>query len=191
MMASSVLGRGRDMPPPRKIDLLPSELRRWLQEELRERGFAGYEDLAESLNFRLEEEGLELRIGKSAIHAYGQEFRQYAEVQEQAQDEIRTFLEKASLQDEVDVTSALFQQLTTIAWKLQMAMANPENLPDPRGMKDLTTALNNLIRSTSLRDDIAKAAKAEMAGKLEQAVEAGDIEEEAARRAREIMGFGE
>ena len=53
------------MPPPRKVDLLPSELRRWLQAELKERGFAGYEDLAEALNFRLEEAGLELRIGKS------------------------------------------------------------------------------------------------------------------------------
>ena len=60
------------MPPPRKVDLLPSELRGWLQDELRSRGFAGYEDLAEALNFRLDEAGLELRIGNSAIHSYGQ-----------------------------------------------------------------------------------------------------------------------
>ncbi len=148
------------MPPPRKVDLLPSELRRWLQDELKERGFSGYEDLAESLNFRLEEEGLELRIGKSAIHAYGQEFQQYAQMQEQAQDEIRAFLEEASLKEEVDVTSALFQQLTTIQWRLQMVLAKPDQLPDPRGMKDLTTALNNLIRSTSLRDGILRAERA-------------------------------
>ncbi|MCF6432921.1 phage protein Gp27 family protein [Leisingera sp. MMG026] len=177
------------MPPPRKIDLLPSELRRWLQEELKDRGFSGYEELADALNFRLEDEGLELRIGKSAIHAWGQEFQQYAKAQEQAQDEIRTFLEEASLKDEVDVTSALFQQLTTIQWRLQMAMADPKNLPDPRGMKDLTTALNNLIRSTSLRDEIAQSVRNEMARKLDEAVAKGDAKAEAAAAAREVLGF--
>jgi hypothetical protein len=28
------------MPPPRKVDLLPKELRQWLQEELRNCGFS-------------------------------------------------------------------------------------------------------------------------------------------------------
>ena len=66
------------MPQPRKIDLLPQELRLWLQEELKARGFGGYDDLTEALNGRLEEEGLELRLGRSAVYAYGHEFREYA-----------------------------------------------------------------------------------------------------------------
>jgi hypothetical protein len=177
------------MPPPRKIDLLPSELKGWLQEELRASGFGGYEDLADRLNWRLQEEGLELRIGKSAIHAYGQEFRDYARLQEQAQDEIRAFLEEASLTDEANVTKALFQQLTTIQWRLQMAMAAPDALPDPRGMKDLTTALNKLIRSTSLRDAILAAERSAQAAKLDAAVDAGDITSDFRQQAREIMGF--
>lgn len=177
------------MPPPRKIDLLPPELRGWLQDELKAAGFANYEAIAERLNFRLEEEGLELRIGKSAIHAYGSEFRQYAEMQSQAQDEIRAFLAEASLKDEVDVTRGLFQQLTAIQWRLQMAMASPDQLPDPRGMKDLTTALNNLIRSTSLREQVLAAERKAQAEKLDAAVAAGDIDAEAAAKARAIMGF--
>ena len=176
------------MPPPRKIDLLPGEFRAWLQDELKARGFSGYVELAEALNFRLEDEGLELRIGKSALHAYGQEFQEYATLQERAQDEIRTFLEEASLKDEVDVTSALFQQLTTIQWRLQKTLSAGDNL-DARGLKDLTTALNNLIRSTSLRDGILKAEHAAQVRKLDQAVDAGDIDADAARKAREIMGF--
>ena len=103
------------MPPRRKIDLLPKEFRQWLQDELKKRGFSGYDDLTEALNWRLEEEGMELRIGRTAVHAYGQEFQEYADMQERAQDEIRAFLEEASLKEEVDVTSALFQQLTTCA----------------------------------------------------------------------------
>lgn len=178
------------MPPRRKIDLLPSEFRHWLQDELKERGFSQYDELTEALNFRLAEEGLEMRIGKTAVHAYGAEFQQYAEMQEKAQDEIRSFLEESSLRDEVDVTSALFQQLTTIQWRLQMKMADPDSMTDPRGMKDLTTALNNLIRSTSLRDGILKAERLAQSEKLDQAVAAGDIDIAAAAKAREIMGFG-
>lgn len=177
------------MPAPRKIDLLPAEFRSWLQDELRTRGFAGYEDLAEALNFRLEDAGLELRIGKSALHAWGQEFRDYARMQEQAQDQIKTFLEEASLKQEVDVTSALFQQLTTIQWRLQMMMADADNLPDPRGMKDLTTALNNLIRSSALRDSLLASERKAQAARLDEAVVSGTIDAAAAQRAREIMGF--
>lgn len=178
------------MPPRRKVDLLPSELREWLQDELRACGFSNYEEIAERLNERCAEEGLELRIGKSAIHSYGQEFREYAQMQERAQDEIRTFLEEASLKEEVDVTSALFQQLTTIQWRLQMMMADPDEMPDPRGMKDLTTALNNLIRSTSLRDGILRAEREAQSARLDEAVADGAIDEAAAAKAREIMGFG-
>ncbi|WP_349295249.1 phage protein Gp27 family protein (plasmid) [Thioclava sp. 'Guangxiensis'] len=177
------------MPPPRKIDLLPEELRRWLKEELRKRNFSDYEALAEDLAFRCEEEGVELRIGKSAIHAYGQDFRDYARAQEEAQDQIRTFLEEASLTDEANVTKALFQQLTTLQWRLQMSMATSADAIDPRGMKDLTTALNNLIRSTALRDAILSAERKAQSEKLDAAVEAGDIDRAAAEKARSIMGF--
>jgi len=177
------------MPPPRKVDLLPAELKGWLRDELIARGFADYEALAEDLNFRLEDAGLELRIQKSAIHAFGQDFRQYAEAQAVAQEEIRAFLQEASLQREVDVTSALFQQLTTIQWRLQMLMSDPDNLPDPRGMKDLTTALNNLIRSTDLREKLVAEERRAQAARLDAAVASGDLNAEAAQKAREIMGF--
>lgn len=168
------------MPPPRKIDQLPADTRQWLQDELMARGFGDYENLARDLNVLLEEQDLDITIGKSAIHNYAQDFKSYGEAQKQAQEEIRTFLQEASLQDEVDVTSALFQQLVAIQWKLQMMLANPDMLPDPRGMKDLTSALNNLIRSTSLRDDILKSLQAQQSKTLEKAVDAGDIDKELA-----------
>ena len=178
------------MPQPRKINLLPEALRQWLCEELKARGFADYDALTDALNDRLEAEGADLRIGRSAVHSFGQEFQDYAVMQDRAQNEIRAFLEEASLKAEVDVTSALFQQLTTLQWRLQMMLANPDTLPDPRGMKDLTTALNNLIRSTALRDGILKAEQARQSERLTEAVQAGEIDAVAARKAREIMGFG-
>lgn len=176
------------MPPPRKIDTLPEEMRRWLQDELKARGFSDYDGISEALSFRLEEAGMELRISRTAIHAYGQEFKDYAEAQKQAQEQIAAFLKEADLSDEIDVTNALFQQLTTLLWKLQMEAATGEGL-DPRGAKDLTTALNNLIRSRSLRNSIEAEAQRVMSEKLTEGVDAGQIDKAAAQKAREIMGF--
>ena len=177
------------MPPPRKVDLLPAELRDWLQYELRARGFGDYEQVADDLNAMLDARGEELRIQKSALQAFGQDFKTYADAQRRAQDEIKAFLEEASLKDETDVTRALFQQLTTLQWRLQMTLAGDDGDLSPKGMKDLTTALNNLIRSTSLREAILADERKAQAEKLDAAVEAGAIDKEAAQKAREIIGF--
>lgn len=178
------------MPPPRKVDQLPQELRLWLQEELKASGFSGYEELAERLNARLIDTGLSMTIGKSALHDYGREFKDFTKHASIAQEQIRAFMEEADLKDETDVTKALFQQLTHIQWRLQMEMSNPEALPNPKGMKDLTTALNNLIRSTALRDAILKSEHDAQKARIDDAVKSGDLDAEAAKRAREIMGFG-
>lgn len=179
------------MPAPRKIDLLPAELRSWLDAELKLRGFADYHGLAEALNQRLEAAGFELRIQKTALHAYGADFRDYAIGERAAQAEMRVFFEEASMRDEAVVTKALFQQLTTIQYRLQKAMAVEGEMPDPKGMKDLSTALINLIRSSSLRDALLAADRKAQSAKLDAAVVSGDIEAEAAAKARRIMGFAE
>ncbi|MGR3485495.1 MAG: phage protein Gp27 family protein [Paracoccaceae bacterium] len=179
------------MPPPRKVDLLPPQLRGWLHDVLKARGFGGYEEIAEELNWKLAEAGEELRIGKSALHAYGSDFREYARAQEQAQDEIKAFLTEMTAGQEVDATSALFQQLTTIAFRTQMAIQQSETgITDPKGLKDLTTALNNLIRSTDLREKIASEERKAQAAKLEEGVAAGAIDQAAAQAARAVLGFG-
>ena len=177
------------MAPPRKTDFLPDELMDWLRTELKARGFGGYEAITEALNARLEEAGLELRIGKTAVHAFGHDFRDYARKQSEAQQQLRAFLNATSLKDEVDVTSALFQQLTSIMFHLNMILSDAENLPDPRGMKDLTTALKNLISSAALKDAILAKERELQGRKMDEAVAAGDIDAAAAQRAREIMGL--
>ncbi len=179
------------MPAPRKINLLPPELRLWLEDALKARGYAGYEELADTLNWKLEEAGLELRVQKSALHAFGQDFKAYAERERAIQSEIRAFMHEADLDDEAKVTKGLFQQLVSIQWQLQKQMHADEGaLPDAKGMKDLTTALNNLIRSAALRDAIVKTHLKEQAAKLNAAVEAGEVTEDFRSEARRIMGFG-
>jgi len=62
------------MPARAVIDQLPAEVRGWLERELLDRNFAGYLELTEALNARLQEVGLEVRVSKSSVHRFGQEF---------------------------------------------------------------------------------------------------------------------
>ena len=58
------------MPPPKKLDLIPHEVRQRLAMALQERGFADIVAVTEELNFWLDDAGLEIRIGKSAVGEY-------------------------------------------------------------------------------------------------------------------------
>ncbi len=97
------------MPAPRKVDLLPRELRVWLQEALVARGFGDYEALAEDLNWKLEEAGSEIRIRKSALHEFGSEYREFVRLQEQASDWAKEWLGEMGMDDQAQRQNVLFQ----------------------------------------------------------------------------------
>jgi len=178
------------MPPPRKIDLLPPELRDWLRDELRAGGFAGYEDLAERLNFRLEEEGLELRIRKSAIHAYGVEYEAMVKAQEEASAWAVGWMQDEGLADEAKRHSVLFQMITTLAFKVMKSQALKEgDAIDPKELHFLGRMLKDVMSSSGIREQTIAADRKAQAAKLEAAVVSGDIDAEAAAKARRIMGF--
>ncbi|WP_151720204.1 phage protein Gp27 family protein [Gemmobacter serpentinus] len=178
------------MPPPRKIDLLPAEMRGWLQEELRAAGFAGYEDLAERLNFRLEAEGLELRIRKSAIHAYGVEYEAMVRAQEEASAWAVGWMQDEGLADEAKRHSVLFQMITTLAFKVMKSQALKEGDEiDPKELHFLGKMLKDVMSSSGIREQTIAADRKAQSAKLEAAVASGDIDAEAAAKARRIMGF--
>lgn len=178
------------MPPPRKIDLLPVELRGWLQEELRASGFAGYEDLAERLNFRLEEEGLELRIRKSAIHAYGVEYEAMVKAQEEASAWAVGWMQEEGLADEAKRHSVLFQMITTLAFKAMKSQALKDGGEiDPKELHFLGRMLKDIMASSGQREQMIAAERKSQAAKLDAAVEAGEATEDFRQKAREIMGF--
>lgn len=164
------------MPPPRKVDLLPAELKGWLQEELKTRGFAGYEDLAERLNFRLEEAGLTLRIGKSAIHAFGQEYSEFVKYQEEASAWAAGWMNENGLEEEAQRHNVLFQMITTLAFKVMQAQMTKEGGEiDPRELHFLGKMLKDVMSSSGIREKmLADAAEKAAAAAREEA--AADVE---------------
>jgi hypothetical protein len=179
------------MPPPRKVDLLPDELKSWLQEELRTRGFGGYEEIAEALNFRLEEAGLDLRIRKSALHAFGQEYEEFVKYQEQASAWAADWMQEQGLAEEAKRHNVLFQMITTLAFKvMQSQMLKEGGEIDPKELHFLGRMLKDVMHSAGIRESLITAERKAQSEKLEAAVASGDIDAEAAAKARKIMGFG-
>ncbi|MBO4168886.1 phage protein Gp27 family protein [Cereibacter azotoformans] len=178
------------MPPPRKIDLLPVELRAWLQEELRARGFGQYEELAEALNFRLEEAGLDLRIRKSALHDFGSEYKEFVKLQEQASDWAKEWLGDMGLEDQAQRQNVLFQMLTTLAFKVMQAEVTKEGAEiSPQNLHFLARMMKDVMSSSGIVQAMQEKEKKAQVAKLDAAVTSGDIDAEAAEKARRILGF--
>jgi hypothetical protein len=178
------------MPAPRKVDLLPPELKRWLEAELRTRGFAGYEALAEALNWKLEEEGLELRIQKSALHSFGAEYAEFVKVQEAASAWATEWMSEAGIGDEAKRHNVLFQMITALAFKVMQAqMTRAGDEIDPRELGFLGKMMKDIMSSAGIREQLVAAERKAQAAKLDQAVAAGEVTEDFRAEARRIMGF--
>lgn len=180
------------MPPPRKVNLLPAELRQWLQDELRARGFADYEALAEALNWRLEEAGLVLRIQKTALHAFGAEYAEFVKLQEQASGWAKEWLGEMGLDDQAQRQNVLFQMLTTLAFKVMQAEVQKKGSEiNPQSLHFLARMMKDVMTSSGIVQAMREKDRKDQGAKLDAAVAAGDIDAEAAQKARRIMGFAE
>lgn len=178
------------MPPPRKVDLLPPELRRWLQDELKLRGFSGYEELAEVLNSRLEEEGISLRVHRASVQRFGQEYQEFVKYQEEAGAWAADWINGQGLEDEANRHGVLFQMLTTLAFKFMKGQMAEGQEIDPKELHFIGRMMKDIMASSGLREKLLEAERAAQSEKLDQAVASGEIDRAAAEKAREIMGFG-
>lgn len=179
------------MPPPRKIDLLPAELRVWLQDELRDRGFAGYVELTEELNRRLAEHGSSETLHPATVNRFGQGYEAFVKAQEQASEWAVDWMQSEGLADEAKRHNVLFQMVTTLAFKVMQAqMVKDGGEIDPKELHFLGRMLKDVMQSSGIREQLITADRKAHSEKLDAAVESGEIDAKAAEDARRIMGFG-
>jgi len=190
------------MPPRRKVDLLPEELRARIKQALRERGFAGYEELTAEINGWLEEAGLEITLGKSAVHSFGQEYQEFVKLQDEAGNWARDWMSENDLSEEAERHRVLFKMMTTVAFKVLKSQATKDgDKIDPRDLHFLGRMMKDVMQSSGIREQIlvkereriaaeaAEAARAEVAAQLDGGVATGRIDAAAAQAAREVMGL--
>ena len=170
------------MPPPRKVDLLPADLREWLREALVARGFGGYEDLADELNRKLALSGSTMTIRKSALHGFGSKYQQFIKLQEEAGDWVQGFVSDIGIEGEADRHGALFQMLTALAFKT-MKSAMEDEAPDPKNLAYLGKMMKDIMSSSGVREKLLDAERARIREEERQAAA------ESAERSAVQLGF--
>ena len=138
------------MPAVRKIDLMPPELRRWLKEELERSGFGDHREITEALNFRLQEEGLELSIGKSAIGDYSKALKDQREAFAIAD----ALLSDMDIEAEGDLHRTLMQMIATSAVQMIQHVRNDDKHLDAKELMSLGRMLKDLMASSGMREKL-------------------------------------
>lgn len=179
------------MPPPRKVDQLPPDIRDWLQQTLRERGFADYVAITDELNDKLAEAGKVVSFHHATVHRFGQEYRKFVETQETASAWAQGWMLENGLEEEAKRHNVLFQMVTALAFRAMEARMMDDGAEiDPKELHFIGKMLKDIMASAGIRQNMLAAERKAQADKLDAAVEAGDIDAEAAAKARRIMGFG-
>lgn len=178
------------MPAPRKVDLLPPEIRSWLEEELRRRGFADYVALTDALNLRLSEGGYEETFHHATVHRFGVEYAEFVKVQKAADAWAKEWMTEAGIGDEAKRHNVLFQMITALAFKvMQHQMTKEGGEIDPKELHFLGRMMKDIMASSGIREQIVAAEQKRMEAKLILAAENGEITEDFRIQARRIMGF--
>ncbi|MFV3367544.1 DUF3486 family protein [Pseudomonas sp. NY15435] len=110
------------MPPRSKVKQLPPSVKEWLDQSLVESNFSGYEALSAELEAR------GFSIGKSALHAYGQNFEDRLAALRQSSEQAQAVV-RAAPDDEGAVNEALMRLVQDHLFKLLMASEGKLDLP--------------------------------------------------------------
>jgi len=142
------------MPPRKKVETLPEEQKDWLKSALRDAGFAGYEQIAEELNRRLAEDGCEIRVHRSSVQRFGQEYESFVRYQEEAAAWAADWISDEGMEDEAKRHGVLFQMLTTLAFRYMRSQADEDAEIDPKDLHFMGRMLKDVMASSGLRQKL-------------------------------------
>lgn len=153
------------MPAPKKLDLIPPELRDWLQEVLRARGYGDIVAVTEELNDRLAQEGVELSVGKTAVG----NFSKLLKDQQEAFAMAETLLDDMDIERESDMHRVLMQMIATAAVQLMRSVSEEEKHLDAKDLMSLGRMLKDLMSSAGIREKLKEDERARVAREAREA----------------------
>jgi hypothetical protein len=142
------------MPPPRKTDLLPAEMKDWFKQALKDGGFSGYEQIADDLNARLEEAGYSLRISRAGAQRFGAEYKEFVKYQEEAGAWAADWINDQGLEEEANRHGVLFQMLTTLAFKFMKGQMEDGREVDPKELHFIGRMMKDIMASSGIREQL-------------------------------------
>ncbi len=167
------------MPPRSKVDKLPDTVREDLERRLIKGGFSGYRELAQWLT----DQGFE--ISKSSLHSWGQDFEDRVGALKRITAQARAIVLE-SPDDDGAVNEALIRLTQERVFSLMMDL---ELDLIPAQLANVTKSVADLSRASVSQKRLMAEVRKRDSENLDAAVAAGEIDADAAARARRIMGF--
>jgi hypothetical protein len=165
-----------------KVTTLPKEVKAWLDANLIEGNFSGYEALAGELSSR------GYQIGKSALHRYGQEFETRLTALKMASEQAKAVAE-AIPDDENAMSDALIRLVQQKAFEMLIKMEGDPNVSFGTLGKIAGELGSVSTQIRKFRNEVRAKAQA-AADQVEQVVkQAGLSADAAATIRREILGI--
>lgn len=181
------------MPPAKKIDLIPDELRERLREALKARGFGGIVEVTEDLNFWLDEAGLEIRIAKTAVGEYSKVLKDQRDAFEMS----TLILQDMDIEKESDLHKALLHMIAAMAMQMMRKVRDDNNHLPAKDLMALGRMLKDLMASAGIREKLREDERLRVAREAREAAandavsaarEAGLSEEGAEAIKAKILG---
>lgn len=142
------------MPPVPLIPRLPTEIRAWLDSELRTRGFGDYEALTAALNARLAAHGMEQTLSMQTVGRYGLGLKKKVE-RIQAATVAAQAIAAAAPDDEGQQSAAVTSLLSTEMFERLMELDEAADTVDPSERIDL------IARAARAHADLTRASIAQ------------------------------
>lgn len=138
------------MPPPKKLDLIPDALLERLKKLLAERGFGDIVEVTDELNGWLDDEGLELKIGKTSVG----EFSKMLKDQREAFSMAETLLSDMDLEAESDMHRTLMTMIATSAMQMMRTVREGDGHLGAKDLMSLGRMLQSLMSSAGIREKL-------------------------------------
>lgn len=182
------------MPPPKKLDLVPSDLKKTLREALKDRGYGDIIEVTRELNSWLADEGIGLTIGKTAVGKYAQLLKDQSEALEIAEE----LMSEMGIEAEASMHKAIMQMIAAQAVQLMMNTREAGGHLEAKDLMNLGRMLKDVMSSAGIREKIVsdererieKETRERTAGEAEQAArQMGFDDDQAARLRRKLLGI--
>ena len=138
------------MPPPKKLDLVPEELIEDLKRMLADRGFSDIVEVTEEFNTRLEIEGCEIRVGKTAVGNFSKMLKDQREAFSMAE----TLLSDMDLEAESDMHRTLMTMIATSAMQMMRSVREGNGHLPAGDLMNLGRMLKDLMGSSAVREKL-------------------------------------
>lgn len=177
------------MPRVAALDLVPSEVRAWIDRELPRRGWGDYEALTAELNERLSAHGLTLSVARASLGRYGAALKRRIETIRASTEAAKSIAEAAP--DEEDARSAAVLSLVqSDLFEVLLRLQEAQDEADPAERVELLAkagrAIADITRGSLAQKRWAADVKKRLAEDMVRAVER-DGGAVTADRLRELM----